>query len=59
MPFIEIGVCPSVKPVETHEFSVCLPESQYASATDKDTRSALATYIFRVIQLGVDKWEAK
>lgn len=58
MPFIEIGVTPNGKPVETHEFSVCLPAMHYLCET-KEERSDLANYIFKQIQLGVGKWEAK
>lgn len=58
MHFVEIGVTPNVKPVETHEFSVIMPASVFLCAT-KEERSALANHIFKNIQLGVGKWEAK
>lgn len=58
MHFVEIGVTPNMKPVDTHEFSVIMPASAFLCAT-KDERSALANHIFKNIQLGVGKWEAK
>jgi hypothetical protein len=58
MPWIEIGVTPLNKDITTHEFSVCLPFQSFVCDT-KDERSALAQYIFRIIQLGVQKWENK
>ena len=58
MHFVEIGVTPNVKPVETHEFSVIMPASAFLAPT-KEERSALAQHIFKNIALGVAKWEAK
>jgi len=58
MPFVEIGVTPKVKPVETHEFSVCLPAIHYLCDT-KDERSELANYVFNLVKIGVNRWESK
>lgn len=57
-PFVEIGVTPIGKPIETHEFSVIKPAAEFLCA-DKEERSALAASIFKQIQLGVMKWDSK